>query len=382
MHMQPRVFFTALAGFTAVSLMTMPAFAQDAPAEAPKAQATAAEATPAEAPEALPQDGAADGLASQVRDLSATVDALRQELAEVRSEIDGLRDPEPAAEKEPSEDENPKELARRLRKRASGERHSLYGDVRIGEDEIITDAFTLSGDLEVAGTVVGDAVTLNGTITVLEDGRVLGDAVSMQGDVIVEPGGVLAGEAHSLSGSVAVEPGGRVLGTSAVLHPVHQEHDLGGWLGGLFSWLYGRLVFLIAFAGAGVLVTALFQERVSRVAQALEERPGRAGLLGLAWTVGLLLVGVVTVVTIVGPLAALAVLALAWLLGFVGLCQMLGDRLGLPLPYQTHGRWLAFIIGAILVTFVGSLPWVGLIVVFAASLFGMGAVFQTRFGGR
>jgi len=281
-------------------------------------------------------------------------------------------------------DVDARNMARKLRDKASGDRVAMVGDIRIAQGEVVVDVFTMSGDIEVAGTVTGDAVSLNGNVTVLDGGKVLGDASSMRGDVLVQPGGTLAGEAHTLNGAVEVQPGGQVLGStmSMTMHHPPEAHGVGSWISGVAGWFYRRLVFFLAFAGAGVLVIALFQDRVSSVARALEDKPAKAGLLGLGWTIGLFVAAVATFFTILGPLAAFAVLGLAWLLGFVGLCQMLGDRLGLPLPYKHHGRWLAFLVGSLLVTFIGSLPFVGWIVIIAASLFGMGAAFQTRFGSR
>jgi hypothetical protein len=69
---------------------------------------------------------------------------------------------------------------------------------------------------------------------------------------------------------------------------------------------------------------------------------------------------------------------MAWLLGFVGLCQAVGDRL--PVQERPHGRWIALLVGVLLMTFLGSLPWVGWVVVGGASLLGIGAALSTRFG--
>ena len=73
-------------------------------------------------------------------------------------------------------------------------------------------------------------------------------------------------------------------------------------------------------------------------------------------------------------------LGLAWLLGFVGLCQTVGDRL--PLDLGPHGRWIAFLVGVVLITCLGSLPAIGWLFVSGASLVGLGAAISTRFGSR
>ena len=80
------------------------------------------------------------------------------------------------------------------------------------------------------------------------------------------------------------------------------------------------------------------------------------------------------------PVSALlmAGLGAAWLFGFVGLCQVVGDRL--PFADKPQGRWLTFLVGTMLLTFLGSLPWVGWLVVFTASMVGIGAAITSRFG--
>jgi hypothetical protein len=152
------------------------------------------------------------------------------------------------------------------------------------------------------------------------------------------------------------------------------------WLAEAARDFYQWLVFLLTFAGAGILVVALFPDRVHRVAGRLETHPVRAAVAGVGFS---LLIGLLSVLffwTLVGPLLGAAVLGVAWMLGFVGLCQLVGDRL--PFGLQPHGRWVAFLVGSVVVSVVGALPWVGVLAVLVASILGMGAAFQTRFGSR
>lgn len=363
-----------------------PAFAQDGPqtesgallqeagfaldsVPAPDGPQTASEA-PAEptTSEAAPSAG-----------VTAEIDALRAEIAGIEERLSLLEQGRKAvSDRTVTIARTATAEARAELRRAAGDgRQTLFGDVEVRAGEVVEELMTISGDVFVRGTVTGDAMTVNGDVFIYEGGRVLGDAASMNGDVIIESNGVLEGEAHTLNGSLEVLPGGALHGATM---PVPEPEV--SWIGGLLAGLYRRLVFLLAFAGAGVLIVTLFQERVGRIAQYLEEEPAKAGLMGLAWSAGLILGSVLFFWTIFGPLAGAAVLGLAWMLGFVGLCQMLGDRLGLPIPYQAHGRWLAFLVGAVLVSFLGALPWLGILVVLAASVFGVGAALQTSFGSK
>ena len=58
----------------------------------------------------------------------------------------------------------------------------------------------------------------------------------------------------------------------------------------------------------------------------------------------------------------------------------MGDRL--PVESRPYGRWLAFLVGVVLLTFLGSLPWVGWLVIAGASVLGVGAAISSRFGAQ
>ncbi len=229
-------------------------------------------------------------------------------------------------------------------------------------------------------------------------GHVIGDAVALGGDVVIAPGGAISGDAVALGGAIQLREGGRlegeqlaigVPGAGLDLAPTVDEHHAIGSMqlasdtSLLLQQMFHRLVGMLSIAGAGVLIVGLFPRRVRRVAQDLEQRPVRAATVGVLTSgfVGLfaLLLGVSTLGVGLPVSALLALgLAVAWLLGFVGLCEVVGDRL--PLERRPHGRWLAFLVGVGLFTLIGSLPWIGWLVIGAASTIGIGAAVSTRFG--
>lgn len=314
-------------------------------------------------------------LRDELRDLRDEVDDIKSEAAEELAEA-RLEAAEEAAE---ALEEAAEIDLEELLSRARGPVHTYGDDVLIGEDEVVKEVATFGGDIEVRGVVVEDVRSFGGDVLITETGRVLGDAKTFGGNVTIEPGGVLEGSPDTLGGKVVVEAGG-VVDHHRPRTPFDKEDPmpLGGWiLGGIFSF-YRWLVFLLAFAGAGVLVVALFPDRVTRVAEQLEQRPLQSGLAGLGWALGILVASVLFFWTILGPLVGAAMLGVAWMLGFVGLCQMLGDRL--PFAYKPHGRWIAFLVGSLVISLLGALPWVGTITVVGASLFGIGAAFNSRFG--
>ncbi len=238
-----------------------------------------------------------------------------------------------------------------------------------------------------AGESVSDVVAIGRPVLI--DGLVRGDATSIGADIVVRDGGVVRGDAVSVGGQVRVEPGGSVDGDrvgvagnmarSAFVapNPGFRAPHAGGW----FTGLLHRLVVFLSFAGAGVVVVGLFPNRVGRIAHRIQKAPAMSLLVGSLSTAGILFAAGLFLITIVGlpiTFVLVALLGLAWLVGFVGLCQAVGDRL--PVEHKVHGRWLAFLGGTLLVAFVGALPIIGVIAVAIASAVGIGAALTTRFG--
>lgn len=265
----------------------------------------------------------------------------------------------------------------------------------IHRDMHVRDAVVLGNDLVVEGLVAGDAVALGGDVFVADGARIDGDAVALGGRVSIAPGGQAFRRAelplHPLQGTLThlparpqppkppKAPDGRQIRIETHAHGPTAVPPAPTSPGGPGLW--GRLVGFLAFAGAGVLTVGLVPGRVTRVARSLETHPVRAVLAGLLLTVSLLLASLLFAITLVGlpvSFVLLGLLGLGWLLGFVGLCQAIGDQL--PGAEGGRGRWLAFLVGAIAVSLVGLLPWVGTILVVAASVVGTGAAFASNLG--
>jgi hypothetical protein len=281
------------------------------------------------------------------------LDAQRAEIAALRSDVEALRTEVAACE----------HGGAAAPSTSTGVRVAYASEVHVAADEVV------------------DEVDAYGEDAVI-DGRVLGDATSFGGDVIVGPTGVVDGDVVSFGGRVDVDDDAIVRG-DRVAFASDEADPAGPGLAGVASSLYHRLVFLLSFAGAGVLVVGLVPSRVARIAEQVDRHAFRSFLVGASAAFVLGLASFVFAVTIVGlPVSFLliALLGLAWLMGFVGLCQALGDRL--PFREKQHGRWTAFLLASIAITFLGVLPVVGWLVVLIASAIGTGAAIRSRFGGR
>jgi len=302
---------------------------------------------------------------------------VREELANVNAELKQIR-------QEVANERIEREQHRRQSRSTREERVSYGQVVRVRMGERVEEVVAFGDNVEIAGVVIGDATSFGGDIIITESGRVGGDAVSFGGRVVVADGGSVNGDRVALG----------MPGVSAT--HVHTDHidstHAAGSVGALvdqdssiFDTLYRRLILLLSFAGAGVLVVGLFPDRVGKIAGNLESHPIRSAVVGTFATGFLALFSILFAVITLGlglpvSMVVWVFLGLAWLMGFVGLCQAIGDRL--PFEQKPHGRWLAFLIGTVLLTCMSSLPLVGWLVVGGASLLGVGAALSTRFGGR
>jgi hypothetical protein len=285
---------------------------------------------------------------------------LREELRALREALDAER-----AERRAILEELRRNRPRPAR-RAVDSQAQLAQVALVAEDQEVDDVVAFGDDVVVRGIVLGDATSFGGDVTIASTGVVHGDAVSFGGRVRVEPGGSVHGDRVGLD---AVE---------ATFDST--DADDVGWLG----WLYHRTLLLLTLLGAGVLVVGLFPRQVTVVADRVAHAPVGQSVLGAAFTTILTVSCVLFVLLTLGlgaPVSAvgLAVLGAAWLLGFVAVCQVIGDRLPLEDP---HGRWAALLAGALLFTFSSSMGLGGTLLAFMVSMLGIGATVSARFGTR
>lgn len=231
--------------------------------------------------------------------------------------------------------------------------------------EVVDEVVAFGNDVLVHGRVLGSATAFGGNVHIHPGGEVRGDAVSFGGQVLVEPGAHVSGDRVSLSGM-----------DDAFLHESEPEEE--GWLSGL----YHRTMLLLSLLGAGILVVGLFPKRVGGVSREVSTNPVGAGFVGAAFSTLLLVLSVLFMLLTLGlgtPVSAVGVgvLGAAWLLGFVSVCQVIGDRLPMEQP---NGRWAALLGGSFLFAFAGVIGFPGVLLAFLVSMVGVGAAVTSRFG--
>jgi hypothetical protein len=247
----------------------------------------------------------------------------------------------------------------------------------VAEGQVVEEAVSFGDDVDVAGHVRGDAVSFGGNVILRSTGRIDGDAVSFGGDVQVDPAAAIDGDRVAMGmpafGTPTPPEGPTAAGS------LFESTD--AW--SLLAALQRRLFALCVLGGTSVLVVALFPNRVDRVARALEERPVRAAAVGSLATGFLTVFGLLFAIVTLGlglPITFLlyTMLGVAWLLGFVAVCQAIGDRL--PIEQRPQGRWIVLLVAVALLASLGSLPWLGWLLLGGVSVLGIGASITSRFG--
>lgn len=296
----------------------------------------------------------------------------------------------------------------------AGER-SVFGDVVVAPDGYADGVSTIFGDVRVRGPVSGDVHSAMGDVKVAGDGRCAGDVNAGFGDVTVRApvdgkidagfgdvyvysrvGGVVDadhgdvyartgavlmsaprignGEVHRDPGSVVREP------VKAGMMPEfgpEEERDLFGLVGWFFA--------AAGFAACAVLAAVISPRSLAAAARRAEEAPGRSLFFGLASIPAFLTLSVALAVSVVGvPLLLLmapAYLALVFY-GALVAAFFVGRKVVLATGHYRSGNALAAAVGALLVSAIALIPFLGDLLLFALASLGTGAAILALISGR
>ena len=215
------------------------------------------------------------------------------------------------------------------RRRSSGDRVNIFGDVRVREDEQVS----------------GQVVAVLGSVRI--DGEVGDQVVAVLGGVELGPKAIVRGDVVSVGGRVHRAEGAQVRGgvTEVALGRAHIPANVVPWISGvgLFSpgsfgavpRLIGSTFRLLLLMTLGALAYIVARRSVEQSAERVQDNPVKATFVGLA--AGLLMGPVlfitafVLVLTIIGiPLLLLipfflAFLVLLALVGFTGTAAAVGQ---------------------------------------------------------
>ena len=119
----------------------------------------------------------------------------------------------------------------------------------------------------------------------------------------------------------------------------------------------------------------------NRVAEILKEQTGKSLFVGLVVMLLVPILFILLLVTVVGvPLALLlfSLALVAFLFSGIFVSYLVGDLLLKRLKRWENSNVLKIIFGALILTFVMSLPWIGWLVKLAVVFFGVGAFLLER----
>jgi cytoskeletal protein CcmA (bactofilin family) len=240
----------------------------------------------------------------------------------------------------------------------------ITGRVVVAQQETVGDVAILNGDARINGSVDGSVFALNGDVTVR--GSVKDDVIAVNGRVIAEGGARIGGDVTSRE-KARISPGATVDGD---VKSVSRRFALGqvGVVAAILLWL-------------AVIVSTL----ADAFADAGRTAVGASIGLGIAAAIGLPIVGLILLASVFGlPLGAIVLLALGFLymFGYVASAYFLG-RLILRPP---SNRFLAYLVGWGILSVAGIIPVLNVIVLIAATVYGLGmivvALFRARSGPR
>ena len=213
-----------------------------------------------------------------------------------------------------------------------------------------------NGDVEITGTVGDDVVAFNGRVIVRSGAEVGGDIASRH-DPQIEDGATVGGEIKGISGRFDLE-------------------GL-GWVA-RYVWWFGYTVSTLILG----FVLLLFLPGVDGpLADAFRRRTGASFWFGAAIffllpIAAVLLLGVVVAI----PLGVFLLLALAlvYTFGYVAGAHVLGRQL----VKQPGSRYVAFLVGWLILRGIGLIPFLAGLVWVVASIAGLGALAIAARGSR
>jgi len=272
------------------------------------------------------------------------------------------------------------------------DRVSFGGSVTVAEDETVKDAVVFGGNLDVLGTVTGDAVCFGGHLKLGPHAVVRGSAVNFGGNAEIDPGAKVHGDTVRMGDGI---PFGVPFNIPFGHITAGHDHPACG-LAMRFTGIIWQAAWLAFFAFCALLLTVFLPQHLFRIEEHLTAAFPRSALIGLAAMVGLPLATIILTVTCVGillvPVLVLIVFVSA-VIGYVAFAHILGQRL-----LSTAGVFVQIVVGLLLLQSAGIFAaFVGLpggafataahafhlldkFIFFVVCFLGLGAVLLSRWG--
>ncbi len=249
---------------------------------------------------------------------------------------------------------------------------------RVGRDVV-----AFGGVVQISGEVSRNVTSFGGPVTLDSTAQVGREVISFGGPVRQEPGAQVRGrvvqsQRFSFSGL-------RIINWTDFWNPFTFGGGTFGILTAIISGFLRSLIAAIALAALGALTVIFLPSQTHQVSQVAETSPAPSlgvGCLTLLAAPTLITLLVILVCTIPVAVVLVFALAIAWLFGLIALGQLVGERLLQAFKAKEILPVVAVIIGVLVLTLLGAVPFIGWIITLAVALLGIGAVVLTRFGTR
>lgn len=245
------------------------------------------------------------------------------------------------------------------------------------------DRVRFGSDLVVEpGTRVGDVVAIGGDIQVR--GTVSGNAVTVGGSIFMSPTGVIQGDAVSVGGRIEKPVGARI-GRDIV------ELNIPG-LAAIFTFLpddgwrwalrVTRWITLAGFVFLSLLLVAIIPGPFYAISDRIGNSFLKVFLSGIGGVILIIPIGVVLLISVVGiviiPVEA-ALVGGAFFVGYIAVSRFIGARLIQALKKYDTGIFWETLVGMMALWIVGWIPFVGFLLKSFAVLIGFGGVIVSLF---
>ena len=262
-----------------------------------------------------------------------------------------------------------------------GDLTAFAGDVHIA-GTVTGDVNAFAGNVRITGTVDGDVNTASGNVFIGEGATVEGSLSGAAGNLRIEgsvAGNVDAGAGTIVLGDAAVIDGdlryggelqradGAQVGGDVVEEPRFVAPMFPEWIGAVYAFFANLLL-------GAVLLLAMPRFSADVADRAITD-PLRSGGVGLLALIAIPVALFVLLITIVGiPLAIAGMFAfglLIWIATVYGRFVVGTWLLGLA---NTENRWLALLLGLLVVGIVAQIPGLGGLIVLLVTVLGLGAL--------
>lgn len=240
-------------------------------------------------------------------------------------------------------------------------------DAHVPADTQVENVVVVGGNARIAGRVLGEVVSVGGSVYLESTAIVDGTAVAIGGTVELSPGAQLYGEQVSIG-----------LSSLGWLWPRIGSFNLYRWRQGL---ALGRLLTVVFL---GCICYWLLPRPIGRIASTVNANPAKASLLGLLAYLAAIPLTILFILTILGiplvPVLWLLIVA-ARFLGQVALGLLAGRWLAPYLKLEVADMALA-LLGLVVLALISFLPVIGGLASLFYGIVGFGAAIWTRMGTR